>query len=119
MSDAPEGARYKYSGKEQLDGLYYYGVRNAAAQIEPTASVDQNSASGAEVTDLGLIPATEVKSEDIGTLSLRHVDGQPQLVVSGGTLVPAELTVVDGAGNAVAAYAAAAPRETGPSATDV
>ncbi|UQX04745.1 hypothetical protein [Streptomyces sp. RerS4] len=51
--------------------------------------------------------ASEVTPEDIGTLSLRYVAGQPQLVVSGGTLIPAALPVIDGAGNTVAAYTAA------------
>ncbi|MGW2860844.1 hypothetical protein [Streptomyces sp. NPDC001205] len=50
--------------------------------------------------------SAEVKPEDIGALSLRYVDGQPQLVVSGGTMIPAGLTVVDASGNAVATYAA-------------
>lgn len=59
-----------------------------------------------EDTDAVLIPATEVKPEDVGTLSLRYVGNVPQLVVSGGTVIPAELTVMDASGNAVAAYAA-------------
>ena len=50
--------------------------------------------------------ATEVKPEDVGTLSLRYVDGVPQLVVSGGTVLPARLTVVDASGKAVGAYTA-------------
>ncbi|MFD7496410.1 hypothetical protein ACFV8T_29165 [Streptomyces sp. NPDC059832] len=58
----------------------------------------------AEVTDLELVPASDVKPEDVGTLSLRHVDGVPQLVISGGTYIPAELTVVDGASKPVARY---------------
>ncbi|MFD3788816.1 hypothetical protein [Streptomyces cyaneofuscatus] len=58
-----------------------------------------------------LIPATEVKPEDIGALSLRYVNGVAQLVVSGGTAIPAGLTVVDADGNDVAAYKAAGPVE--------
>ncbi|MEU0941026.1 hypothetical protein [Embleya sp. NPDC005971] len=50
------------------------------------------------------VPVTEVKPEEIGVLSLRYVDGQPQLVVSGGKAIPSGLAVVDAAGNAVAAY---------------
>ncbi|MFI6471418.1 hypothetical protein ACIBL5_14365 [Streptomyces sp. NPDC050516] len=53
-----------------------------------------------------LIPTDQVNPEDIGALSLRYVDGVPQLSVSGGTVIPAGLPVVDGAGNAVAAYTA-------------
>jgi hypothetical protein len=62
-----------------------------------------------EDSGLTIIPAAEVKPEEVGTLSLRYVDGVAQLVVSGGTIVPAGLTVVDESGNPVAAYAAAPP----------
>ncbi|GAB7186793.1 hypothetical protein ATKI12_6624 [Kitasatospora sp. Ki12] len=57
-------------------------------------------------TEPTLVPASEVKPEDLGSLSLRYVDGQPQLVVSGGTFIPAGLTVVNDSGTPVAAYAA-------------
>lgn len=40
-----------------------------------------------------LIPATEVKPEDIGTLSIEYRDGQPVIVVRGGTVIPARLAV--------------------------
>ncbi|MER5807800.1 hypothetical protein ABT143_06325 [Streptomyces sp. NPDC002033] len=53
-----------------------------------------------------LIPADQVKTEDIGTLSIEYLDGQPLIAVSGGKYISAALTVVDGAGNAVAGYAA-------------
>lgn len=66
----------------------------------------QGTEGGPESPDLSAVPVTEIKPEDIGSLSLRYVDGVPQLVVSGGTAIPAGLTVVDGAGNVVAAYAA-------------
>ncbi|MGW2681403.1 hypothetical protein [Streptomyces sp. NPDC001436] len=56
--------------------------------------------------EAALIPAEQVSPEDIGALSLRYVDGVPLLAVSGGTVIPAGLPVVDGAGNAVAAYTA-------------
>ncbi|MFD4926177.1 hypothetical protein ACFWNE_33375 [Streptomyces goshikiensis] len=59
-----------------------------------------------ETTEPVLIPADQVKPEDIGTLSLHHVDGVPVLVVSGGKAIPAGLTVVDGSGQPVATYAA-------------
>ncbi|MGW2583099.1 hypothetical protein ACWCYZ_17480 [Streptomyces virginiae] len=83
--------------------------RSATAQI---TSLPSEGSEAQEVTDLGLIPATEVKPEGIGVLSLRYVDGQPQLVVSGGTSIPAGLTVVDGSGSAVAVYAAGAVAPT-------
>ncbi|MFE2273321.1 hypothetical protein ACFXB4_29310 [Streptomyces lavendulae] len=60
-----------------------------------------------------LVPTSEVKSEDIGTLSIEYRDGQPVVVVSGGTYLPAGLRVVDGAGNAVALYAAGSVSEAG------
>jgi hypothetical protein len=109
MSDELDAsARYKYSGKETFDGLYYFGARNAASQVEPTTSADQDSASAAEATDLGFIPATEVKPEDIGALSLRYVDGVPVVVVSGGQGVPQTVAIVDESGAPVAAYSAGA-----------
>ncbi|PYC67785.1 hypothetical protein C7C46_30030 [Streptomyces tateyamensis] len=37
---------------------------------------------------------------------MRYVDGVPQLVVSGGTAIPAGLTVVDRSGSTIAAYSA-------------
>ncbi|MFJ6798904.1 hypothetical protein [Streptomyces sp. NPDC091268] len=77
--------------------------RSAAAQIEPNASVDGQAP---DVSDVRLIPASEVKPEDLGMLSLRYVDGTPVLVVSSGTALPAGLTVLDASGNAVAVYAA-------------
>ncbi|MEU9033059.1 hypothetical protein AB0D46_37285 [Streptomyces sp. NPDC048383] len=39
-----------------------------------------------EVTDLGLIPSSEVKPDDVGALSVRYVDGVPVLVVTGGAV---------------------------------
>ncbi|MFD8980483.1 hypothetical protein [Streptomyces sp. NPDC059564] len=59
-----------------------------------------------EVTEPVFIPADQVKPEDIGTLSIEYRDGQPVIVVSGGTAIPAELTVLDAADHAVAAYSA-------------
>ncbi|GGT07435.1 hypothetical protein P6B95_30790 [Streptomyces atratus] len=61
-----------------------------------------------EATEPVLIPASEVKPEDIATLSVEYRDGQPVLIANGGKHIPAGLTVMDGAGNAVAAYAAEA-----------
>ncbi|MFF4104375.1 hypothetical protein [Streptomyces sp. NPDC001903] len=66
---------------------------------------------GAVPTELVLIPASEVKPEDIGTLSIEYREGQPVIVVSGGTVIPAGLTVADASGDAVAAYTAG-PIET-------
>ncbi|MFJ6696694.1 hypothetical protein ACIQM4_11530 [Streptomyces sp. NPDC091272] len=57
-----------------------------------------------ETSDVTLLPVDEVKPEDIGSLSLRYVDGTATLVVSGGKALPAELPVVDGQGNPVAIF---------------
>lgn len=58
-------------------------------------------------TEPVLIPAGQVKPEDIGTLSIEYRDGQPVIVVSSGTYIPAGLPVVDGSGNVVTTYTAA------------
>ncbi|MFD7454461.1 hypothetical protein [Kitasatospora sp. NPDC059827] len=60
-----------------------------------------------ETTEPVLIPADQVKPEDIGTLSIEYRDGWPVVIVSGGTCIPAVLKVVHGAGNAVGAYSVA------------
>ncbi|MGE7437041.1 tetratricopeptide repeat protein [Kitasatospora sp. NPDC001175] len=57
-----------------------------------------------QTTEPALIPADQVKPEDAGTLAIEYREGKPVIVVSGGKYIPAGLTVVDGAGNAVAAY---------------
>ncbi|MFF4104376.1 hypothetical protein [Streptomyces sp. NPDC001903] len=85
-------------------------IGEGVVDVDKSAKIDTN-----QVADAALIPADQVKPEDIGTLSLRYVDGVPQLVVSSGTAIPAGLTVVDAAGNAVAAYTAA-PLKTAPTA---
>jgi hypothetical protein len=68
-----------------------------------------------EVTDLGLIPATEVNPDDVGTLSLTYTDGVPVLTLTGGTVAPAAIAVIDDSGNTVAAYTAAAVAQDGDS----
>lgn len=47
-----------------------------------------------ETTEPELVPADQVKPEDIGTLSIEYRNGQPVLVVSGGSHIPARLPVV-------------------------
>ncbi|MFG2364393.1 hypothetical protein ACGFY3_22505 [Streptomyces mirabilis] len=59
-------------------------------------------------TEPALIPADQLKPEDFGKLSIRYADGAPVIVVSGGTVIPGGITVVDESGNAVAGYAARA-----------
>ena len=59
-----------------------------------------------------LVPASEVKPEDVGMLSLRYVNGQPVLVVSGGTHAPARLQLVNADGATVGIYQGLPPAET-------
>ncbi|KUN25451.1 hypothetical protein AQJ23_16320 [Streptomyces antibioticus] len=63
----------------------------------------------AEISGLTVIPAGDLKPEDMGVLSVRYVDGAAQLVVSGGFALPAHLPVVDTGGALVAAYLPASP----------
>ncbi|MER7049625.1 hypothetical protein [Streptomyces jumonjinensis] len=60
-----------------------------------------------EATGPALIPVDQVNPEDIGTLSIEYRDGHPVTDVSGGTYVPAVLTVAHEAANAVGAYSVA------------
>ncbi|KMO96056.1 hypothetical protein [Streptomyces roseus] len=59
-----------------------------------------------EATGRALIPADKVSSEDIGALSLRYVDDQPVIVVSGGKYIPASLPFVNDSGASPETYAA-------------
>jgi hypothetical protein len=54
------------------------------------------------------VATEEADPGDVGTLSLRYVDGVPVIVVSGGTAIPARLNVIDPAGATVSAYEVAA-----------
>ncbi|MFF4331134.1 hypothetical protein ACFYZT_32095 [Streptomyces sp. NPDC001591] len=47
-----------------------------------------------EAAEPALIPASEVKPEDRGTLAIEYRDGVPVLVVGGGTFIPARIAVV-------------------------
>ncbi|MFC9686721.1 hypothetical protein [Streptomyces sp. NPDC056948] len=66
----------------------------APAQYKPAA------------TEPALVPADQVKPEDVAKLTIEYRDGQPVIVASGGTMIPGGITVVDKSGNAVAGYAA-------------
>lgn len=58
-------------------------------------------------TELGLplVPASEVKPEDVGKLVLTYpTDGQPSIVYEGGAFVPASLPVTNESGAVVATY---------------
>ncbi|MFD9487791.1 multicopper oxidase domain-containing protein [Streptomyces sp. NPDC059991] len=71
---------------EQMASLGLTPASEAAAPAEPT-----------------LVPASEVKPEDIGTLSIEYRDGKPVIVVSGGSYIPATLMIADESGNAARA----------------
>ncbi|MFD8749749.1 hypothetical protein ACFV0O_01990 [Kitasatospora sp. NPDC059577] len=49
-------------------------------------------------TEPALIPADQVKPEDIATLSIEYRDGRPVLVMGDGKYIPAELPVVSSSG---------------------
>ncbi|MER5638435.1 hypothetical protein ABT095_15925 [Kitasatospora sp. NPDC002227] len=66
----------------------------APVQYKPTA------------TEPALVPADQVKPEDIATLSIEYREGQPVIVVRGGRAVPATLAITGPDGNVVAAYTA-------------
>ncbi|MFC9932269.1 hypothetical protein [Streptomyces sp. NPDC127190] len=69
-----------------------------------------------ETTEPTLIPADQVKPEEIGTLSIEYRDGQPAIVVSGGKYIPAGVRIVNSSGRTVAFYG---PVGTAPSAAGV
>ncbi|MFE7400651.1 hypothetical protein [Streptomyces sp. NPDC057557] len=60
-----------------------------------------------EATEPPLIPADQVKPEDIGTLAIEYRDGQPVVVVSGGNTLPSGIRVESESGSTVAIYEAA------------
>ncbi|MFE3206513.1 hypothetical protein [Embleya sp. NPDC059237] len=55
---------------------------------------------GTAPTEPTLVPADQVKPEDVGTLTIEYRDGRPVIVVSGGQFVPAALAVVHQSGEA-------------------
>ncbi|MGW1638492.1 hypothetical protein [Streptomyces lavendulae] len=77
----------------------------AKVQMSPEqmANLGLSPSPGATASEPTLIPADQVKPEDIATLSIEYRDGRPVVVVSGGKYVPSELPVVNSSG---ATYAA-------------
>ncbi|MGW4231234.1 hypothetical protein ACWEF9_18400 [Streptomyces sp. NPDC004980] len=78
----------------------------ARVQMTPEHAASLGLTPPPESTAPAYTPADQVKPEDIGTLSIEYRDGRPVIVVSGGKTIPAALTVVDEAGNQIAAYEA-------------
>ncbi|MFE7268252.1 hypothetical protein ACFU9B_40660 [Streptomyces sp. NPDC057592] len=68
-----------------------------------------------EATGPALTPAGQVKPEDIGTLSIEYRDGQPVIVVSGGTAIPEKISVVDASGNSGVRFKAISGSDNFPS----
>ncbi|MEU7015021.1 hypothetical protein [Streptomyces sp. NPDC046385] len=97
----------------RIDDVIQASAQGRSASITPgTESVDlgalPGTESGTERINAGIFPVTEITSEGGGLLSVRYVNAVPVLVISGGTSVPAQLTVVDGAGTPVGQYTAEA-----------
>lgn len=65
-----------------------------------------DKAKNPEVSELALIPANEAAPKDVGTLSVRYQEGVPVLVLTGGKLSPAQLTVTDASGKTIGAFSA-------------
>ncbi|MEU8523813.1 hypothetical protein ACGFSI_35405 [Streptomyces virginiae] len=55
---------------------------------------------------LTVVAPADVKAEDVGMFSVRYKGSVPTLVLTGGTIVPSLITVVDGSGNILAEYEA-------------
>ncbi|MFD9651741.1 hypothetical protein [Streptomyces mirabilis] len=56
--------------------------------------------------------ASTVRPEDVATLALEYRDGQPVIVVSGGTAIPAGIKMVDASGKPITVDTAVQPRNS-------
>jgi len=81
------------------------GNSKGPAPVQAPAWLNQAPAEPAPEAPL-VVPADQVRPEDVGTSAIEYRDGRPVIVVSGGEFIPAGLAVVDGSGNARAAYRA-------------
>ncbi|MER5809050.1 hypothetical protein ABT143_12770 [Streptomyces sp. NPDC002033] len=70
----------------------------AKVQMSPEqlASLGVTSMAETAAPEPTLIPADQVKPEDIATLSIEYRGGRPVIVANGGKYVPARIAVVDG-----------------------
>ncbi|MFF4104364.1 hypothetical protein [Streptomyces sp. NPDC001903] len=91
---------------DRVPVLVVSGGRFMPARLTAVDTNGRPIAAMAESTDANLIPASEVKPEDVGMLSLRYVNRVPVLVVNGGRFMPARLTAVDATGRPIAAFTA-------------
>ncbi|MFF3693813.1 hypothetical protein [Streptomyces sp. NPDC002221] len=85
-----------------------HGPAKTQLTPEQLARLSPPPAPGAAVPTL--VPADQVKPEDVGTLSIEYRDGCPVIVVSGGQFVPAELRAVNASGTSVVTYALRSPK---------
>ncbi|MFC8957382.1 hypothetical protein ACFT8P_32805 [Streptomyces sp. NPDC057101] len=67
----------------------------------PVTEIHPETASG-----LTVVEPADVKAEDVGLFSVRYKGLVPTLVLTGGTIAPSLITVVDGAGNILGEYEA-------------
>ncbi|WP_406187265.1 hypothetical protein [Streptomyces sp. NBC_01006] len=70
-------------------------------EIHPVAEVRPEADSG-----LTVVAPADVKAEEVGLFSIRYRGLVPTLVLTGGTIVPSLITVVDGSGSVLAEYEA-------------
>ncbi|WP_405633829.1 hypothetical protein [Streptomyces sp. NBC_01174] len=57
-------------------------------------------------SSLTVVAPADVKAEDVDMFSVRYKGLVPTLVLTGGSIVPSLITVVDGSGNVLAEYEA-------------
>ncbi|MGW2858255.1 hypothetical protein [Streptomyces sp. NPDC001205] len=55
------------------------------------------------------IPVSEIKPEDLATLSIEYRGGEPVIIARGGTFIPEALSILDDSGNPVARMALPRP----------
>ncbi|MFE7524612.1 hypothetical protein ACFU7Y_02700 [Kitasatospora sp. NPDC057542] len=82
-----KGPAKRQMSPEEMASLGLTSTPEATAPVQPTP-----------------VPASEVKPEDVGTLTLEYKDGQPVLTVRRGPFVPSSIPVLDESGTHVANY---------------
>ncbi|WP_457033568.1 hypothetical protein [Kitasatospora sp. P5_F3] len=77
-----------------------------AAPAPGSIQVTELHPQGAGDSGLTEVAPADVQKEDWGVFSVRYRGARPQLVVTGGTIVPSVIVAVDGNGNILAEYEA-------------
>ncbi|WP_146259262.1 hypothetical protein [Streptomyces tateyamensis] len=80
----------------------------AQSQLSPELAAKLGLTPTPEGTAPALIPFDQVKPEDRAKLAIEYRNGEPVIVVSGGTVFPAVIETVDTSGAPIGAYKAAA-----------